>query len=214
MRNFPHRTARRLSAFTLIELLVVISIIALLISILLPALAKARAAARTTECGQKLRQIGIALESYAADNRAIYMDYYSGGGVTGTIWVRSLAAYLGMWPNWDRWGERPHAYICPTSVEVDEINKGSYAGTSWWVTSYGMNARNGYQKRDLIQSPSRKVFVNDSMGKYMSYEPWGGNNYTPSNRHENSYQALFFDCHVRRHQLGELIDAAKYWNLP
>lgn len=56
-------------AFTLIELLVVISIIALLIALLLPALSQARESARSIQCLSNLRQFGIAVNSYTADNK-------------------------------------------------------------------------------------------------------------------------------------------------
>jgi prepilin-type N-terminal cleavage/methylation domain-containing protein/prepilin-type processing-associated H-X9-DG protein len=56
-------------AFTLIELLVVIAIIALLISIILPALGQARIAGRTTACGARLQQLGIACTAYLSDFR-------------------------------------------------------------------------------------------------------------------------------------------------
>ena len=117
-------SARR--AFTLIELMVVISIIAILAGLLLPAVAMAREMARRTQCASQLRQIGLAFESYLADNRSIYpfaedpvstSPYY--WFWMGRGWRGSIVPYLA--------GVREVLY-CPDDTTAPE---------KWESTSYG-----------------------------------------------------------------------------
>ncbi|MBU0637435.1 MAG: prepilin-type N-terminal cleavage/methylation domain-containing protein [Planctomycetes bacterium] len=63
-------TSRYACGFTLIELLVVIAIIALLLAIALPSMSQAREQSRTTVCLSNMRQIGVMLQQYAAEDSA------------------------------------------------------------------------------------------------------------------------------------------------
>ena len=61
----PHHVRSSRMGFTLIELLVVISIIAVLASLILPGIQNAREAARRAQCLNHMRNVNMALHSYA-----------------------------------------------------------------------------------------------------------------------------------------------------
>jgi prepilin-type N-terminal cleavage/methylation domain-containing protein len=61
------RTSGATRGFTLVELLVVIAVVAMLAALLLPALAAAKEAGRRAVCSANLRQIGLAIHSYAQE---------------------------------------------------------------------------------------------------------------------------------------------------
>jgi prepilin-type N-terminal cleavage/methylation domain-containing protein len=153
MRTAAGRTYR--FAFSLIELLVVISILALLTGLILPVLGRARSIAKQTACQSRLRQWGLAFETYASENDGYYphidgrdrtpsnpqtdaelADYYFG-------WVDVLPPLMGekSWRNYDYW-QKPGKHTifqCP-SAELAPDESYKYRPRRSGYFSYAMNS--------------------------------------------------------------------------
>lgn len=76
--------------FTLIELLVVIAIIAILASMLLPALQKARSAAKSITCINKMRTLTFSFSMYVDSNHDFVLPWFGGNISSSLYWPNNL----------------------------------------------------------------------------------------------------------------------------
>ena len=158
------------ASFTLIELLVVIAIIAILAAMLLPALQQARQRGQSTECSNRLKQIGHAHAMYIDDNKE-YMacGWDANGSYADTCssrhpaWIVRLAPYLGVrTTSWYQLASYKK-FNCPV---VEKRTVGSSTLTNVLTLNYAL--RTYLSERNLsgvkinkVVRPARKIYSLD-----------------------------------------------------
>jgi prepilin-type N-terminal cleavage/methylation domain-containing protein/prepilin-type processing-associated H-X9-DG protein len=136
--------------FTLIELLVVIAIIALLIGLLLPAVQSAREAARRMQCGNNIKQIGLAVHNYELTFGGLPPSALVVTTGPGTLWTSDWGLHARILPHIEQaatyaafnlsssYGDPGNLtataqviglYLCPSEVRQDPINNETFGIT-------------------------------------------------------------------------------------
>jgi prepilin-type N-terminal cleavage/methylation domain-containing protein len=104
------------TAFTLIELLVVIAIIAILAAIAVPAYSGMMAGSKSSKCLSNLRQIGVAMIGYTAENNGMFPE------TSNESWAKYLGAYLPTRKGADVGNVKDLVFRCPAESKVPPAN--------------------------------------------------------------------------------------------
>ena len=150
----------RTPGFTLVELLTVIAIVALLAILFVPLGSKLIEKSRASACASNLRQIGVAMNLYAAENTDSYPRMGFETGETNS-WQEKLIPYCGMQP--DAMGAPPKPrsagiFLCPALIPKE--NRSTAYGMNFFMSPKYYPDKWGY-RRVVIPEPARTIIVGE-----------------------------------------------------
>lgn len=204
-------------AFTLIELLTVIAIIGVLAAILIVGMARVRESARASQCLSNQRQIALAFQLYAGENKG----YYPRSG-TPQSWTLSVKDYIP-----DRNGIVKHeVFLCPAAAQppADYLHSAFHYSASFAIengnsavaeTGVGSPPA-GPRKVGSIVNPARTVLLVDGAVDPETYRANSSRTYSNvladfnrsgpdadgftavSFRHGSGMNAAYMDGHVAK----------------
>ncbi len=174
--------------FTLLELLVVMGIIAVLVSLLLPAIQASREAARSTQCKNHLKQIGLAMHNYLDQTYGTLPPATIITFPNGKARVDSWSIFSRILPFLDleeklqqaNFDVRPESFVNSSAVSSfvgafacpsdHRTQQGSFEvfGMQVWGSNYGWNFGDWYINSDLQPNarfipPRSPFYINSSV---------------------------------------------------
>jgi prepilin-type N-terminal cleavage/methylation domain-containing protein/prepilin-type processing-associated H-X9-DG protein len=215
--RFPPRAEGR-RALTLIELLVVIALLAILAALILPGVARGLDSARTSQCANNLRQLGMAVLLFAEQHKDAFPRSQHSAFAHGDIpWERSLAPELSS-----------------SAADWKLLLKGVYhcpADARALALSYGLNVyfelgdEDDYagkpqiwrRRADIPRPGSTILFAeNASLADHIMPHFWSAPRDAvdvDARRHRPKANYAFVDGHVALHDFAETYsESVDWWN--
>jgi prepilin-type N-terminal cleavage/methylation domain-containing protein/prepilin-type processing-associated H-X9-DG protein len=211
MNHQPPRPRWRFpAAFTLIEILVVIAILAVLAALLLPAVRSVDGRAKETKCLSNLRQVGVAMTLYQAQNDGRFpeaYDVYAGPGVPRSTWIAKLIPLI---------GGKDNDQVDPASVFNCPSRKPLSGKAQWWAdgSSFAMNTQianaNWNYRASMVPEPSKIVWVAEIVETNTEWvrtsDGLPGFGATMAFRHARDHtNVVFCDGHAERRSREDLV---------
>ncbi len=209
-------TRTRSTGFSLTEVLVVIAIIIVLAVISMTVTKGIREKARAAVCAQNLKQIGVGLHSYIADNNGRFPDGTADVSWTdkGMCWYDAAAENMGRkYVPYHQGDPLPNCFGCPSG-------HGKAYEPSWPYTGdYAANLRlgrpgDGVTTNASVTHPEATPYVHDTV-KQNQWGEWIFNKGFPktieqafSDRHGGRGNILWVDGHVSSFTYAEYMDYA------
>jgi len=211
------------TAFTLVEVLVVVAILAVLTSLLIPVVGKLKEARNNSVCTSNLKQIGIAFESYAAENNNRYPPVKApvGGNFS---YPYSLRLYLPGYTEFGGSDSTRSVYICPAWLEVV---KGYKSNTHYSINEFLYDGLSYFDEppKSWINKPARTILLGDMCWFTQNGHPFStvnndrlpGISYreapaVPPRHAQGAANLLFADGHVEYWQDVSVLRDIKYRN--
>lgn len=180
----------------------VIAIIAILAAILFPVFAKAREKARQSSCLSNVKQLMIAVLSYAQDYDEMLPGYYfPGAPAASDQWHEIILPYV----------KNTQIFACPS---VSNLNPG-YGWNYRWI-SYG-TADSGVSpitSLGAFTAPSETVILSDSNQYYVRGPSISTASYWPPARHNEGSNFGFADGHAKWYMAAQFQNATgplRWW---
>jgi prepilin-type N-terminal cleavage/methylation domain-containing protein/prepilin-type processing-associated H-X9-DG protein len=179
--------------FTLVELLVVIAIIGVLAGILIFTITRVRVVSQRSACASNMRQIGVAIQLYAAENHG-KLPYNYGGSfgpkkingafTSGDRWLiaRFLEPYIG-----------DDVYVCPDPANIEHAQLPSALGIVYTKISSALTTSPGNPQHKLMadyDTPTKERLF------YCAFSPLDGSELLRDWPHEGVINMLYLDGHV------------------